>query len=196
MFSLSPNILWVSAHCWFTQKFSRKQISKTNKQKPQQLWRCQKSNLGVGEGCAQTPEHTGTDMADSTRKAKARSYTAVHSRSSGTSAPPTWTGVSKDMKYHHVNLCLLTMGKEILTEFSAQTGITHLILSHNHWNPLSGFSRGPEVHRPYWLDFYLEHLLKPPLWIPTRYFGYCLKYLRDRIFKMTAWYSQDLWTVL
>jgi len=31
MFSLSPNILQVSAHCWFTKRFLKKQISKIKK---------------------------------------------------------------------------------------------------------------------------------------------------------------------
>lgn len=84
-------------------------------------------------------------MAESPGKAKARSYTNVHSISRGTSAPPKCTGVSKDRKYHPVNLCLLTSGNEILTEFSAQTGIMHLILSHITETPFLAFQEAPKA---------------------------------------------------
>lgn len=36
--------------------------------------------------------------------------------------------MNEAMKYYTVRLCLLTIGDEILTEFSALTGIIHLVL--------------------------------------------------------------------
>lgn len=53
--------------------------------------------------------------------------------------------MSEDMRYCHVSFCLLTVGDEIQTEFSALTGITHLILLHSPKTPFLAFQETLKV---------------------------------------------------